>query len=188
MFIGTSYCSSILFFFHSLFSHDFLQRHNLFNVKFENFFKMPLSYDGGDNHFSAPLSPSCALTHQQDLSLSVGSLEFTSHFSTTLIGWLIIYGFTSRWRIFHLYGDVIIAGEGLQNLGLCLVLRAFECSGPLSRGGGSFSYYTYCDTGPRFFWSHPKDCPIQSPLTTHEGMWRTYSNADPHRVLYYIYM
>jgi hypothetical protein len=31
---------------------------------------------------------------------------------------LIIYGFTSRSRIFHLYGDVTIAGEGLQNLGL----------------------------------------------------------------------
>jgi hypothetical protein len=25
--------------------------------------------------------------------------------------WLIIYGFTSRSRIFHLYGDVTIAGE-----------------------------------------------------------------------------
>jgi hypothetical protein len=22
------------------------------------------------------------------------------------------------------------------------------------------------------------DCPIQSPLTTHEGMWRIYSNPD----------
>jgi hypothetical protein len=31
-----------------------------------------------------------------------------------LIDWLIIYGFTSRSRIFHLYGDVTIAGEGLQ--------------------------------------------------------------------------
>jgi hypothetical protein len=31
-----------------------------------------------------------------------------------------------------------------------------------------------------FFRSHPKDHPIQSPLTTHEGMWRTYSNPDPH--------
>jgi hypothetical protein len=29
--------------------------------------------------------------------------------------WLIIYGFTSRSRIFHLYGDVTIASEGLQN-------------------------------------------------------------------------
>jgi hypothetical protein len=28
------------------------------------------------------------------------------------IDWLIIYGFTSRSRIFHLYGDVTIAGEG----------------------------------------------------------------------------
>jgi hypothetical protein len=27
---------------------------------------------------------------------------------------------------FTLYGDVTIAGEGLQNLGLCSALRAFE--------------------------------------------------------------
>jgi hypothetical protein len=44
-------------------------------------------------------------------------------------GWLVIYGFTSRSRIFHLYGDVTIAGEGLQNLGLCSALRAFEQGG-----------------------------------------------------------
>jgi hypothetical protein len=43
-----------------------------------------------------------------------------------MIDWLIINGFTSRSRIFHLYGDVTIAGEGLQNLGLCSALRAFE--------------------------------------------------------------
>jgi hypothetical protein len=42
---------------------------------------------------------------------------------------LIIYGFTSHSRIFHLYGDVTIAGEGLQNLGLCSALRAFEQGG-----------------------------------------------------------
>jgi hypothetical protein len=41
-------------------------------------------------------------------------------------GWLIIYGFTSRWRIFHLYGDVTIAGKELQNLGLNSALQAFE--------------------------------------------------------------
>ena len=35
-------------------------------------------------------------------------------------------------------------------------------------------------TGPRFFRSHPKDCPIQSPLTTRMGTRRTYSNPDPH--------
>jgi hypothetical protein len=43
--------------------------------------------------------------------------------------WLIIYGFTSRSRIFHLYGDVTIAGKGLQNLGLSSALRAFEQGG-----------------------------------------------------------
>jgi hypothetical protein len=39
------------------------------------------------------------------------------------------FDFTSRSRIFHLYGDVTIAGEGLQNLGLCSALRAFEQGG-----------------------------------------------------------
>jgi hypothetical protein len=34
--------------------------------------------------------------------------------------------FTSSSRFLHLYGDVIIADEGLQNLGLCSALRAFE--------------------------------------------------------------
>jgi hypothetical protein len=42
---------------------------------------------------------------------------------------LIIYGFTSPSRICHLYGDVTFAGEGLQNLGLCSALRAFEQGG-----------------------------------------------------------
>jgi hypothetical protein len=42
------------------------------------------------------------------------------------MNWLIIYGFMSCSRIFHLYGDVTIAGEVLQNLGLCSEHRAFE--------------------------------------------------------------
>jgi hypothetical protein len=41
---------------------------------------------------------------------------------------LIIY-FASRSRIFHFYGDVTIAGEGLQNLGLCSALMAIEKGG-----------------------------------------------------------
>jgi hypothetical protein len=43
-----------------------------------------------------------------------------------MIHLLIVYGFTSRSRIIHIYGDVAIAGEGLQNIGLCSALRAFE--------------------------------------------------------------
>jgi hypothetical protein len=82
----------------------------------------------------------------------------------------------SRSRIFHIYGDFTITGEELQNLG--------QCSGPLSREG-SLSYHTCCDMGPRFFQSHPKDLPIWSPLTTHKGIWRTYSNPDPHGFIYF---
>jgi hypothetical protein len=41
--------------------------------------------------------------------------------------WLFIV--LSRSRSSHLYGDVTIAGEGLQNLGLCSALWAFEQGG-----------------------------------------------------------
>jgi hypothetical protein len=54
---------------------------------------------------------------------------FQRHYIKREIGWLVIYGFTSCSRIFHLYGDVTMAGEGLQNLGLCSALRAFEQGG-----------------------------------------------------------
>ena len=47
------------------------------------------------------------------------------------------------WRRHH-------AGEGLQNLGLCSALRAFE-------QGGSFPCHTCCDTGAQVFPSHLKD-------------------------------
>jgi hypothetical protein len=94
-------------------------------------------------------------------------------FLVSRIGWLVVYCFTSRSRIFHLYGDVTITGEGLQNLGLCSALM------PFSREG-SLSCHTCCDTGPRFFRSHPKDRPILSPFTTHKGMWKIYSYPDSH--------
>jgi hypothetical protein len=63
--------------------------------------------------------------------------------SSDLILWyrLPIYCFMSGWRIFHLYGD-ILSGGGLQNLGLCLALRAFEQK-------VSLSCHTWWDTGPR---------------------------------------
>jgi hypothetical protein len=75
--------------------------------------------------------------------LSISSIDIVS----------IIYGFTSRSRIVHLYGDVTIAGEGLQNLGLC---------------SGGTSVFPVSSEGP----------PNQSPLTTHMGMWRIYSNPE----------
>jgi hypothetical protein len=39
---------------------------------------------------------------------------------------MIVYCFTSRLRIFHLYGYITITSEGLQNLGTCSALRAFK--------------------------------------------------------------
>jgi hypothetical protein len=42
---------------------------------------------------------------------------------------LIIYGLKSRSRILHLHGDVTIAGEKLQSLGLRSALKAFEQGG-----------------------------------------------------------
>jgi hypothetical protein len=57
----------------------------------------------------------------------------------------------------------------------CKISAFARCSGPLSREG------TPAAT-PRFFRSHPKDRPIQSPLTTCKGMRRTYSYPDPHGV------
>jgi hypothetical protein len=43
-----------------------------------------------------------------------------------LIDYLLIY---VPLKNFHFYGDVTIAGEGLQNLGLCSALGAFEQGG-----------------------------------------------------------
>jgi hypothetical protein len=83
-------------------------------------------------------------------------------------------GFTSRSRIYHLFGDVTIASEVLQNLGLCTAHRALE-------QGGSLSCHTCCNTGPQFFRSHPKDRRIYSPLTTHKGMCGIYSYPDSHK-------
>jgi hypothetical protein len=89
--------------------------------------------------------------------------------------WLIIYSFTSHFkRIFHLYGDVTITGDGLQNLGRCLTLRAFE-------QGGIFII-------PHLLWHRVSVFPVSSEGPPHsvalmirKRMWRIYSNPDPHR-------
>jgi hypothetical protein len=86
-----------------------------------------------------------------------------------IIDWLIIYCFTSRSRILSLIWRRHYCRWRLQNLGLCSALKAFK-------QGGSLSCHTYCDTGPRFFRSHPKDSPNQSPLTTRLGVRGIYSN------------
>jgi hypothetical protein len=128
---------------------------------------------------------------------------------------IIIYCFTSRSRIFHLYEDATITGEGLQNLSLCSALRTLDLlidyllfSVPLKNFSLKWRHHHYWWRAAKlrpmvgaqglwagrdiyratpavtrdlvFFWSHPKDRPIHSPLTTHKGMWRVYSNPYPH--------
>jgi hypothetical protein len=64
--------------------------------------------------------------------------------------------------------------KGCKNLGVCSVLRAFE-------QGRIFIM-------PHLLWHGAPISPVSSegrdssPLTTHEGMWRIYSNPDPHGV------
>jgi hypothetical protein len=79
----------------------------------------------------------------------------------------------SHSRIFHLYGDVTITGEGLQNLGLCSALRAFE-------QGGIF-------IAPHLLWHGAFVIPVSSEGTLNsvasydtQGMWRIFSNPHPH--------
>jgi hypothetical protein len=86
---------------------------------------------------------------------------------------LIVYCFMSHSRIFHLYElDVTITGEGLQNLGLLVysALRIFEQGRifvvPHLLWHGT-SVFPVSSEGPPL---------VQSPLTTHKGLWRTYSS------------
>jgi hypothetical protein len=77
--------------------------------------------------------------------------------------WLIIYCFTSHWRIFHSYGDITIDGEGLQNLCLCPALRTSKLEGIFIL--------------PHLLWHGTSAFPVSSEwplhsvaLTTHMGM------------------
>jgi hypothetical protein len=56
--------------------------------------------------------------------------------------------------------------------------RAAKFRPMLGVQGLSLSCHTCCDTEPRFSRSQAKD--LQSPFTTQKGMWRIYSNPDPH--------
>jgi hypothetical protein len=94
-----------------------------------------------------------------------------------LIDWLIMYCFTSHSRIFHLYEDVTVAGEGLQNLGLCSALKPFEQRGIF--------------IVPHLLWHWASVFPVSSEGPPHlvasydtQGMWRIYSNPDSHKSLF----
>jgi hypothetical protein len=58
--------------------------------------------------------------------------------------------FVSHEQFFSYLATVTITGDGAANLDLCLALTAFSSE-------GSFTCHTYCDTGPPFLRSYPKD-------------------------------
>jgi hypothetical protein len=68
-------------------------------------------------------------------------------------------------RIFHLYGDVTIAGEGLQNVGLCSALKAFE-------QGGIFIV-------PHLLWHGTSVFPVSSEGPSHAvAFYDTHEDAE----------
>jgi hypothetical protein len=85
------------------------------------------------NHFNEFLDPKNIGFDSKVIALCWIIGEFSmfawtgGHLGPSLIE--ILIDCMSRSRIFHLYGDVTIAGEGLQKLGLCSALRAFEQGG-----------------------------------------------------------
>jgi hypothetical protein len=72
------------------------------------------------------------------------------------------------------YGDVTIAGEGLQNLDLCSALRAFE-------QGGIFMVPHLLRDGASVFSVSSKGPPHSiTSYDTRAWVWRINSNPDPH--------
>ena len=76
---------------------------------------------------------------------------------------LFVWSLSSHSRIFHSYGDVTIAGEGLQ----ILIYARHSC--PLS-SEGSLTYHTYCDTGLPFIMGIYED-PCHSHLLPSVWEW-----------------
>ena len=97
------------------------------------------------------------------MSMSVEISKFIG-----VLCWLIIYGFMSNpAQEYFSYIEMSVshhhcwwkAAQFRPMLGAQDLWAGIE---------GSLSCHTYCDTVPQFFWPHPKNRPIQSPLTTHE--------------------
>jgi hypothetical protein len=82
---------------------------------------------------------------------------------------VFIYCFMSRSRIFHLDVNVTIAVEGLQT--------KFK---PMLSAQGLWAGGVFIV--PHLLWHGVLVFPVSSegPPYPHKGMWRTYSNPDPH--------
>jgi hypothetical protein len=89
------------------------------------------------NNFVHELLPTAYMSYRNSFTLYMFYRELLPIVYIYMsYSWLIDYCFTSRSRIFHLYGDVTISDEGLQNFDLCSALRAFEHGGNFIVKGG----------------------------------------------------
>jgi hypothetical protein len=79
--------------------------------------------------------------------------------------------FESHEQFFSYVATVTITGDGAVNLDLCLALTAFSSEGP-------FKCHTYCDTGPPFLRSYPKD-PWFAVLLAKEQSLSIFESAGP---------
>jgi hypothetical protein len=68
------------------------------------------------------------ITHSDSFSSCLHKLISQWSLTTGLIYWLFTVSRPAQ-KFITLYGDITIAGEGLQTLGLCSVLMAFEQGG-----------------------------------------------------------
>ena len=87
-------------------------------------------------------------------------LKNNTHIVMKLLFVCLFWGLSSHSRIFHSYGDVTIADEGLQ------ILTYARHSWSLS-SEGSLACHNYCDTG------HPYIMVISGDL------WHSHSGTDP---------
>jgi hypothetical protein len=70
--------------------------------------------------------------------------------SLSLVSHLFVCLFGVAQAIFQLSATVTITGDRAANFDLCVAVTAFSSE-------GSFTCHTYCDTGPLFLRSYPKD-------------------------------
>ena len=76
---------------------------------------------------------------------------------------MFVCGFSSHWRMFHLYGNVTIAGDGRQ-------VSTYDRHSWSLSSEGSLACHTYCDTGHPFIMVISED-PWHSHLLLSVWQW-----------------
>jgi hypothetical protein len=84
------------------------------------------------------------------ISNTIEIIGITLTLASTRVVMIFFICFESHEQFFSYLATVTIAGDRAANLDICLALTAFSSE-------GSFTCHTYCDMGPLFLRSYPKD-------------------------------